>query len=152
LGSRAGANVYGFAGGDPVNFADPFGLKSCAELQQAIDHTTRLLAGYFDRTADAIAQGIHDTGHEKQIRQRQNEIKSYIRKYQKKKCDSGPDDDDWPGMGPAREIVERPVPPAQVDGPRHGWRPRLPTPSPELGMAGLITTVFFFILLVPIGL
>ena len=24
-----GANVYGFAGGDPVNFADPFGLKPC---------------------------------------------------------------------------------------------------------------------------
>ena len=24
-----GANVYGFAGGDPVNYADPFGLREC---------------------------------------------------------------------------------------------------------------------------
>ena len=29
IGIAGGANVYGFASGDPVNYADPFGLKSC---------------------------------------------------------------------------------------------------------------------------
>ena len=31
IGIAGGANVYGFAGGDPVNFDDPFGLSSCAK-------------------------------------------------------------------------------------------------------------------------
>src|SRR5690606_27325384 len=29
IGIAGGINLYGFAGGDPVNFADPFGLKVC---------------------------------------------------------------------------------------------------------------------------
>ena len=29
IGLAGGMNLYGFAGGDPVNFSDPFGLKAC---------------------------------------------------------------------------------------------------------------------------
>ena len=29
IGLAGGMNLYGFAGGDPVNFTDPFGLKAC---------------------------------------------------------------------------------------------------------------------------
>ena len=29
IGLAGGLNLYGFAGGDPVNFSDPFGLMSC---------------------------------------------------------------------------------------------------------------------------
>ena len=29
IGIAGGLNLYGFAGGDPVNFSDPFGLKVC---------------------------------------------------------------------------------------------------------------------------
>src|SRR6184192_2510093 len=29
LGLAGGLNLYGFAGGDPVNFSDPFGLAPC---------------------------------------------------------------------------------------------------------------------------
>ena len=35
IGIAGGANVYGFAGGDPVNFADPFGLSDCKKDSQA---------------------------------------------------------------------------------------------------------------------
>jgi uncharacterized protein RhaS with RHS repeats len=29
IGLAGGLNLYGFAGGDPVNFSDPFGLNPC---------------------------------------------------------------------------------------------------------------------------
>lgn len=32
IGLAGGMNLYGFAGGDPVNFSDPFGLWPCPEL------------------------------------------------------------------------------------------------------------------------
>lgn len=32
IGLAGGLNLYGFAGGDPVNFSDPFGLWPCPEL------------------------------------------------------------------------------------------------------------------------
>ena len=32
IGIAGGANVYGFAGGDPINFSDPFGLKDCRKV------------------------------------------------------------------------------------------------------------------------
>ena len=32
IGIAGGANVYGFAGGDPVNFSDPFGLRDCRKV------------------------------------------------------------------------------------------------------------------------
>jgi hypothetical protein len=30
---RGGLNLYGFAGGDPVNFSDPFGLSGCEKKE-----------------------------------------------------------------------------------------------------------------------
>ena len=32
IGLAGGVNLYGFADGDPVNFSDPFGLKSCPPM------------------------------------------------------------------------------------------------------------------------
>jgi len=32
LGLAGGLNLYGFAGGDPVNFSDPFGLQGCPKV------------------------------------------------------------------------------------------------------------------------
>ena len=39
IGIAGGANVYGFAGGDPVNFGDPFGL--CSEKNAGVPCTWR---------------------------------------------------------------------------------------------------------------
>jgi RHS repeat-associated protein len=36
LGLAGGMNLYGFAGGDPVNFSDPFGLTSCTPVPQCL--------------------------------------------------------------------------------------------------------------------
>jgi RHS repeat-associated protein len=33
LGLAGGLNLYGFAGGDPINYSDPFGLKPCKDAQ-----------------------------------------------------------------------------------------------------------------------
>jgi len=46
IGLAGGLNLYGFAGGDPVNFGDPFGLKVCfgeqdrKRLVQGVEHAT----------------------------------------------------------------------------------------------------------------
>jgi hypothetical protein len=32
IGIAGGLNLYGYAGGDPINYSDPFGLDACAEL------------------------------------------------------------------------------------------------------------------------
>lgn len=37
IGVAGGLNLYGFAGGDPVNFSDPFGLSACPRGQIEID-------------------------------------------------------------------------------------------------------------------
>lgn len=35
-------NLYGFAGGDPVNFADPFGLSECEKGKVCVDNSDGL--------------------------------------------------------------------------------------------------------------
>lgn len=51
LGLAGGMNAYGFGGGDPVNFADPFGLcPFCEAADAAIDFTIK-----YPTTARALA-------------------------------------------------------------------------------------------------
>lgn len=40
IGIAGGANVYGFASGDPVNFSDPFGLAACTKEEVASGRET----------------------------------------------------------------------------------------------------------------
>jgi RHS repeat-associated protein len=51
IGLAGGLNLYGFAGGDPVNFNDPYGLRLCVNgrrgattMQQVVRNAHRLLA------------------------------------------------------------------------------------------------------------
>ncbi len=39
-----GLNLYGFAGGDPVNFSDPFGLWDVAAHEKILDHALGKIA------------------------------------------------------------------------------------------------------------
>ncbi len=60
IGIAGGANVYGFAGGDPVNYSDPFGL-SCEPKPQCLQGGTlkisvTAIAGLF--TAVGVEVGV----------------------------------------------------------------------------------------------
>jgi RHS repeat-associated protein len=63
IGLAGGLNVYGFAGGDPVNFSDPLGLMACPPLCDAISYSVDLFQGMFDRavvSGSAAGQAIGD--------------------------------------------------------------------------------------------
>ncbi len=73
IGIAGGANVYGFAGGDPVNFSDPFGLCPCAipvgviagaagaaAVAAVIQAKKEELAAAVDAAVDAVADKIND--------------------------------------------------------------------------------------------
>jgi len=52
IGLAGGMNLYGFAGGDPVNFADPIGLlplKCCIQLRVVTDATSQYAQEQFDQ-------------------------------------------------------------------------------------------------------
>ena len=52
-GSPGGLNLYGFAGGDPVNFSDPFGLRSCPPDCGVIHAYLSAVFGYIGAAAGA---------------------------------------------------------------------------------------------------
>jgi RHS repeat-associated protein len=57
-GLAGGMNLYGFAGGDPVNFSDPFGLQTC-EKDDPSCTTGAQIRGYIDA---AVASTIAKLG------------------------------------------------------------------------------------------
>lgn len=67
IGLAGGLNLYGFAGGDPVNFADPFGLQPCDKEKEIcpsiIDQVNRAMADAFANLATKtleITAGVID--------------------------------------------------------------------------------------------
>jgi RHS repeat-associated protein len=54
IGLAGGLNLYGFAGGDPVNFADPFGLCPAGDMTCEL---LKLAAGYVGGTVGASVGG-----------------------------------------------------------------------------------------------
>ena len=59
IGVAGGANVYGFAGGDPVNFEDPFGTEIVFKGAEARYQFARLkaMANGMSRSRDATTSG-----------------------------------------------------------------------------------------------
>jgi hypothetical protein len=53
IGLAGGLNLYGFAGGDPINFADPFGL--CKEGDSECELMVRMLRAVGHELYDAAA-------------------------------------------------------------------------------------------------
>lgn len=47
IGLAGGLNLYGFAGGDPVNFSDPFGLTAC-DPPESCPTDSQLMKAYAD--------------------------------------------------------------------------------------------------------
>lgn len=47
LGLAGGLNLYGFAGGDPVNFSDPFGLLPCLAKDKDCGGAWSAIKGFF---------------------------------------------------------------------------------------------------------
>jgi RHS repeat-associated protein len=58
IGVAGGFNLYGFAGGDPVNSADPFGLSACVAVP-----TPECIRQMADAAMEAAAEGIAMIGH-----------------------------------------------------------------------------------------
>jgi len=54
IGLAGGMNLYGFAGGDPVNFSDPLGLTSCPPMCGI--GSFNLAADMWDRGVEAVKQ------------------------------------------------------------------------------------------------
>ncbi len=59
IGLAGGMNLYGFAGGDPVNFSDPFGLWPLWTHDAIIDAALPK-AGFIDRQLVKLGSLIHD--------------------------------------------------------------------------------------------
>lgn len=95
-GVAGGANLYGFADGDPLNLQDPFGLKSYAELQGDLEKSYRKFKKYYDKQQDFVRKGRFNVGHQEQLEKLQNQVKNDLKAYRAgdsegNKCD---DDDD----------------------------------------------------------
>src|SRR5207247_1605652 len=59
IGLAGGQNLYGFASGDPVNFADPFGLQGCEqgatdECKKSVDWAAAAKQWLSDRLDDVV--------------------------------------------------------------------------------------------------
>ena len=80
IGLAGGLNAYGFASGDPVNFADPFGLSPCSDLRKKMLEVAEDIEDRVRETMNFWAQGTSDETHVGQVRQRQREIGNLKRK------------------------------------------------------------------------
>jgi RHS repeat-associated protein len=55
IGLAGGVNLYGFAGGDPVNYADPYGLDPCQSSSAWTDCLAVALANWGGRHQNIVA-------------------------------------------------------------------------------------------------
>ena len=58
IGIAGGLNVYGFAGGDPVNFSDPFGLQGCDRDHPEECTLADVWQNFLQGVGDAFAPGF----------------------------------------------------------------------------------------------
>lgn len=143
IGIAGGANVYGFAAGDPVNFVDPFGLSPCSDLVAEIARLKSMVHTTFKNYMHWHRRGASNEGHWQAFHNYRNGLSNRIDSYDRDKCD---DDDDSDGWKPKLEVARRfatisipePVQPLDLQTP--SAPPALPAPtSPEFG--GLVTAV-----------
>ena len=53
-------NLYGFAGGDPVNFSDPFGLMACPPACDGVSYGLDLFQRMFDSAVQQVKDAAAD--------------------------------------------------------------------------------------------
>ena len=119
IGLAGGLNLYGFAGGDPINFWDPYGLSADSVLgdPDAVRHVQRAVNVY--RNMDTKDVAMHQKGDLTNVVEQYDKVKSsetdhlYV---QFGSCSSGagcydPDTQtitlDLEGMEAQQHVVER---------------------------------------------
>lgn len=134
IGIGGGLNLYGFAGGDPVNFADPFGLSPCSDLRTNIDETNH---DYMKRSIRYLLYGLigmHDTGHYRALQSTRDRLRNLTQNYDRNCRGSDDDDDSWHGGKYAEEYIrefEQLPQPAVERTHGRGNKKTEPTPDPK---------------------
>ena len=93
VGLAGGINLYGFAKGDPVNFADPFGLKPCPGRLKKLAGRLQMLAFKIVQYRNSYRRGIADQDHFDRIKDEQDGLNKDLDAYHRDDCDD--DDNDF---------------------------------------------------------
>ncbi len=114
IGLAGGLSLYGFAGGDPINFSDPFGLKPCDEraldIRRRVNEMGRRTAEYID----AFKRGEADADHLKKIQEQRDGFNKDLDKYHRDGCSD--DDNDFRGMRQeGLGLIRLPLPSPQLN-------------------------------------
>ncbi|HKO25709.1 MAG TPA: RHS repeat-associated core domain-containing protein, partial [Chloroflexota bacterium] len=63
IGLAGGLNAFGFAGGEPIMYSDPFGLDKCQDIRNDIAKRTRSLNRRIRQYLEAVEDGTNDARH-----------------------------------------------------------------------------------------
>ncbi|HEX9368777.1 MAG TPA: RHS repeat-associated core domain-containing protein [Vicinamibacterales bacterium] len=144
IGMDGGINEYAYAGDDPINLVDPFGLCAPDECDDLLAEILNLAAEVsrrfqqYDRPRRYLPlQGpMSREGHIKQIADKQKYLTKQMRKYDDMKCPK-------PIPLPVLELATRPLPVLTPTPPIV-----LPSPDPKLVGAGLTGALILRIIII----
>ncbi len=141
-------NLYAYAGNNPMAFSDPFGLRPCSEIRQAIrkriDNMRRRVRQY----KDAWNKGDADQQHLGQLEGVRDGYGDEKKEYEQEKCYDDDDHDDFKKniqVGDQLQRVALPAPQLKYNPTK---RPRvpvdksIPAPTPaQVGIVGILMII-----------
>jgi hypothetical protein len=134
--------VYGFAGGDPVNFADPFGLSPCSDLVKSLERQAKLFIREYRKYKYYHNKGLSNEGHYQELTDFRQGVRTRLDQYDDNHCD---DDDDGQQF---QRVVERSRSVAETEVPEPRQQQEIapssgPSPIPPPTAAGAAATGLF---------